>query len=49
MYGYLKSVTGVNNIAPGAGDGKLTLKDNKWGFGGNVGLLYEVSPGPGSA
>ena len=44
MYGYLKSVTGVNNIAPGAGDGRLTLKDTKWGFGGNVGLLYEVSP-----
>jgi long-chain fatty acid transport protein len=44
MYGYLKSVTAVNNIVTPS-DGKLTLKDTKWGFGGNVGILYEASPG----
>lgn len=44
MYGYFKSVTAINNIVPG-GDGKLDLKDSKWGFGGNVGMLYEASPG----
>mgnify|MGYP001244485317 CR=1 FL=1 len=44
MYGYLKSVTAVNNFAPGLGDGKLEIKDSKWGWGGNLGMLYEVSP-----
>jgi len=45
MYSRLRSETGVNNILPGLGDGKLEIKDNKWGWGGNVGLLYEASPG----
>ena len=45
MYGRLKSVTAVNNILPSLSDGKLEMKDNKWGWGGNVGLLYEASPG----
>lgn len=45
MYGKMKTVTAINNIAPGASDGKLELKDSKWGFGGNVGLLYEAMPG----
>ena len=38
-------MTAVNNILPGLSDGKLELKDNKWGWGGNVGVLYEASPG----
>lgn len=45
MYGFLKTETAVNNIDPAAGDGRLNLKDTKWGFGGNVGMLYEASPG----
>lgn len=45
MYGHFKNVIAVNNVLPGLSDGKLELKDNKWGFGGNVGLLYEASPG----
>jgi long-chain fatty acid transport protein len=45
MFGYLKSVTGINNIAPGAADGKVQLRDTAWGWGGNVGVLYETSPG----
>lgn len=44
MYGYLKSVTAVNNIVPGQGDGKLKLRDTTWGWGGNVGVLYQVDP-----
>ena len=42
MYGYLKNVTGVNNIV--GPDGKVSLRDTKWGWGGNVGLLYEATP-----
>jgi long-chain fatty acid transport protein len=44
MFGYLKSVTAVNNIAPGLSDGKVKLSDTEWGWGGNVGLLYEFTP-----
>ena len=44
MYGYLKDVVAINNIAPGFGDGQLKLKDETWGWGGNVGLLYEFTP-----
>jgi long-chain fatty acid transport protein len=45
MYGYLKSVTGINNIPDARGDGKLVARDTKWGWGGNLGLLYEPSKG----
>ena len=45
MYGYLKNVVAVNNIAPGAADGKLKLTDTKWGWGANLGLMYEPSRG----
>ncbi len=44
MYGYLKSVTAVNNLQPGLADGKVHLSDTEWGWGGNVGLLYEFTP-----
>jgi long-chain fatty acid transport protein len=44
MYGYTKYTVAVNNVAPGAGDGQLKLRDTKWGWGGNLGLLYEVDP-----
>jgi long-chain fatty acid transport protein len=45
MYSRLRTETAVNNVLPGLADGKLEMKDNKWGFGGNVGLLYEAAPG----
>ena len=45
MYGYLKSVTGINNIPDARGDGKLVARDTKWGWGGNLGLLYEPDKG----
>ena len=43
MYGILKNQVAVNNIAPGAGDGRLELDDNTWGLGFNIGLLYQLS------
>jgi long-chain fatty acid transport protein len=43
MYGKLKNVVAVNNIL--GPDGSLSLDDNAWGFGANVGLLYELDRG----
>jgi long-chain fatty acid transport protein len=43
MYGYLKNVTAVNNDF-GLADGKVTLRDTTWGWGVNLGLLYEPTP-----
>ena len=43
MYGMLKNVVAVNNIV--GADGKLTLDDNAWGIGANLGLLYEFDRG----
>jgi len=40
MYGKLKNEVAVNNII--GPDGSLALDDNTWGFGANVGLLYEM-------
>ena len=42
MYGSYKNKVAVNNIAPGFGDGELKLEDKKWGYGVNLGLLYEL-------
>jgi long-chain fatty acid transport protein len=44
VYGVLKNQVAINNIT--GGDGQLALEDKEWGFGFNVGLLYE--PGPGT-
>ena len=41
MYGYLKSVVGINNVLDNRADGKLVMRDTKWGWGGNIGILYE--------
>ncbi len=43
MYGKLENKVAVNNII--GTDGSLSLDDNTWGFGANVGLLYEVNRG----
>jgi len=43
MYGKLENKVAVNNIV--GADGRLTLDDNTWGFGANVGLLYEMDRG----
>lgn len=39
MYGMLENKVAINNIT--GPDGALKLDDNEWGWGGNVGLLYE--------
>lgn len=43
MRGMFKTKVGVNNIV--GPDGQLELDDSVWGFGGNLGLLYEFDPG----
>jgi len=43
MYGIYKNQVAVNNII--GTDGQLKIEDNTWGFGFNLGLLYEFDPG----
>jgi long-chain fatty acid transport protein len=44
MYGYVKNVVAINNVREARADGKLILRDTEWGWGVNLGLLYEASP-----
>jgi len=44
MYGILQMKTAVNNILPSFADGQLKMKDETWGVGGNLGLIYAFSP-----
>lgn len=44
MRGYLKSVTAVNNVAPGLADGQLKVSDSAWGIGGTLGMQYQATP-----
>ena len=41
MLGVLRTTVAVNNLLPGRADGQLSLKDETWGFGANVGVLLE--------
>ena len=41
MAGILRGTIGINNGVPGVPDGEVSLSDNAWGFGANVGLLFE--------
>lgn len=43
MYGKLDNQVAVNNIL--GPDGRLSLRDNAWGVGANLGLLYEIDRG----
>jgi long-chain fatty acid transport protein len=43
MYGMYKNQVAINNIV--GPDGQLKLDDNTWGFGFNLGALYEFTPG----
>ena len=45
MYGILKTQMAINNLAAAAPDGQLKIEDRTWGFGGTLGMLYELSPG----
>ena len=44
VYGIFDQKVAINNVSPLIGDGRLELDDRSWGFGGNVGLLYDVTP-----
>jgi len=44
MYGVMDQKVAVNNVVPGAADGRLEFDDTAWGMGGNLGLLYAWSP-----
>lgn len=44
MSGHLKQVVAIQNLEPQAGDGTLEVHSNTWGVGGNIGILYELSP-----
>ncbi len=43
MYGTYKNQVAINNADPFRGDGQLKLEDNTWGWGVNLGLLYDVN------
>ena len=38
----LEQKTAIRNLGPGQPDGQLELEDEDWGFGYNLGLLYEL-------
>jgi long-chain fatty acid transport protein len=42
MYGIYENQVAINNVNPNFGDGQLKLDDETWGFGANLGLLYEL-------
>lgn len=44
MYGFYENTVAINNINPAFGDGQLKLEDSTWGWGVNLGLLYEIDP-----
>jgi long-chain fatty acid transport protein len=43
MYGYLDTQVAVRTLVPG--DGQLSVSDETWGFGANVGLLFTLAEG----
>lgn len=45
MYGIYRQKVAINNVDPSFGDGRLKLDDHDWGWGANVGLLYEFDAG----
>ena len=45
MYGMFDQKVAINNAVPSLSDGRLEIDDNTWGWGGNVGVLYEPTPG----
>ncbi len=44
MYGKFDTQIAVNNVIESLPDGSMEADDTTWGFGGNLGLLYEPSP-----
>ena len=43
MNGTLEQKVAINNIAPRMMDGQLKISDNTWGYGANLGVLYELN------
>lgn len=41
MYGIYKNQVAINNVLPSFGDGQLKLEDETWGWGVNLGILYQ--------
>ena len=44
VYGIFDQKVAINNAVPGAPAGRLELDDKAWGFGGNLGLIYDLTP-----
>ena len=44
MSGHLKQDVAIPNLEPGSGDGSMEVSSATWGVGGNVGILYSLSP-----
>lgn len=45
MFGVMKQTVALHNFEPNASDGALGVQANTWGFGANVGLMYEFTKG----
>lgn len=45
MYGIYQDQVAINNPIPAFGDGRLKYDDNSWGWGANLGLMYEIDEG----
>ena len=45
MYGIYQDQVAINNANPAFGDGRLKYEDNSWGWGANLGLMYEIDEG----
>jgi len=43
MYGIYKNQVAINNVDPAFSDGQLRMDDTEWGWGVNLGMLYEFS------
>lgn len=41
MYGIYKNQVAINNVNPVYGDGQLKMQDETWGWGANVGVLFQ--------
>ena len=41
MYGIYRNQVAINNLNPLFGDGQLKMEDETWGWGANVGVLFE--------
>jgi long-chain fatty acid transport protein len=45
MNGIFRNKVAINNVDPRYGDGQLKMDDNAWGWGINLGALYEFTEG----